>query len=99
MVSLDVALGLAMRVVRDPNDDHITTRPVATAAEHVIGSAVDRRPMSSWWTDVRVAGPKVPHRNCRAASTRTPRAIRADRERSDRSPSTRNIGVADAALL
>jgi amino acid efflux transporter len=39
VVSLYVALALAVQVVLDPNDDHITTSPVATVAEHVFGSA------------------------------------------------------------
>ncbi len=34
-----MALALAVQVVLDPNDDHITTSPVATVAEHVFGSA------------------------------------------------------------
>jgi amino acid efflux transporter len=39
VVSLYVALALAVQVVLDPSDDHVTTSPVATVAEHVFGSA------------------------------------------------------------
>jgi amino acid efflux transporter len=39
VVSLYVALAVAVQVVLDPSDDHVTTSPVATVAEHVFGSA------------------------------------------------------------
>jgi amino acid efflux transporter len=37
VVSLYIALALAVQVVLDPNDDHVTTSPVATVAEQAFG--------------------------------------------------------------
>lgn len=39
VVSLYVVLALAVQVVLDPNDDYVTTSPVATVAERVFGGA------------------------------------------------------------